>query len=453
MLKRMSSDRSLLYYLAGWIIGTLLVGCSPGRDYTETEIATAWGAMATYITHHTPSNSPTYASRCLGYIGVTMYESVVHGDSSYQSLAGQLNELAALPQPEPGTTYDWPAACNAGQAGILKLIYNQTSDANKSSIDSLATEIRRSRERAGVTAEVLARSEAFGTAVAEAIFAWSKTDGGHRAYLRNFEKGLVHPDRPGSWQPPLYAQSFSHHPLHPYWGENRTFVPANDSLPLPTFIPYDTAVGSPYYEQFRAVYEQDLVLTQEQKEIAIWWGDDPDETFTPPGHSFYIAGLVLEAKQPDLVRCAETYARVGMAVADAFIRCWGWKFHFFTERPNTYIPRFIDREWESFWPDPPFPAFPSGHAIQAAAMATVLIDLYGEEFTFTDRSHVGRPRDEIRDVDFRERHFTRFWDVALETADSRFYGGIHTPQDNEVGLEGGALVAQHVNELQWEIDD
>jgi len=140
---------------------------------------------------------------------------------------------------------------------------------------------------------------------------------------------------------------------------------------------------------------------------------------------------------------------VGLDVADAFINCWKWKYHFFSERPNTYIPQFIDPEWESFWPDPPFPAFPSGHAIQAAAMGTVLTDLYPESFEFIDSSHVGRPRDELRDTDFRERPFTGFWDVAIETADSRFYGGIHTPQDNDVGLEEGSRIARHVNEMKW----
>ncbi|MDH5610819.1 MAG: phosphoesterase, partial [Cyclobacteriaceae bacterium] len=68
---------------------------------------------------------------------------------------------------------------------------------------------------------------------------------------------------------------------------------------------------------------------------------------------------------------------------------------------------------------------------------------------FTDSSHVGRMRDELRDVDFRARSFTTFWDVALETADSRFFGGIHTPQDNQVGLDEGSRIARHVNQLRW----
>jgi membrane-associated phospholipid phosphatase len=140
---------------------------------------------------------------------------------------------------------------------------------------------------------------------------------------------------------------------------------------------------------------------------------------------------------------------VGLTVADAFTDCWKWKYHFFSERPNTYITQFIDPEWESFWPDPPFPAFPSGHAIQAAATATVLTDLFGDNFAFTDSAHVGRPRDELRGVEFRARSFGSFWDFAVETANSRFYGGIHTPQDNQAGQDAGVLIGKNVNGLVW----
>lgn len=190
-------------------------------------------------------------------------------------------------------------------------------------------------------------------------------------------------------------------------------------------------------------------LTQQEKEAAIWWSDDPEETFTPPGHSYYLATLAIRKTKPPLIKCAETYARVGMAVADAFRNCWKWKYQSFSERPNTYITEHIDRHWESFWPDPPFPAFPSGHAIQAAAAATVLTDLYGDNFAFTDSAHVGRKRDEIRNTDFKARHFNSFLEVAKETADSRFYGGIHTPQDNLIGLEKGKIIANNINMLQW----
>ena len=59
----------------------------------------------------------------------------------------------------------------------------------------------------------------------------------------------------------------------------------------------------------------------------------------------------------------------------------------------------------------------------------------------------------VRDVDFVERPFTSFWGVAEETADSRFFGGIHTPQDNRVGLEEGKRIATHVTQLKWRKED
>lgn len=435
------------YFMLYLLIG--LGGCAEQKSYTEQEVALAWAKMATYITQYTPANSPTFASRGFAYIGLTAYESVVHGFQDHRSMAGQLNELDQLPLPDQKSAYDWTLSLNAAQAAILKSIYMQTSDGNKQKIDSLETAIYQSLSSKQNDKSVADRSVAYGRAVAEAIFEWSKSDGGHRGYLNNFDKELQHPERPGSWKPPLFAQSFSHHPLHPHWGKNRTFVQDNRELPLPEMIPYDTVPGSAYYEQFNQVYQKDLILTQEEKEAAIWWGDDPDVTFTPPGHSYYIASLAIEQQRPPLITCVETYAKVGIAVADAFIKCWEWKYHFFTERANTFVPQYIDQEWESFWPDPPFPAFPSGHAIQAATAATVLEDSFGKPFQFVDRAHEGRERDEVRDTDFVNREFNSFWEAAQETADSRFYGGIHIPHDNAVGLEEGKKVAQNVLNLDW----
>ena len=289
----------------------LVFGCSAGKRkiFTPQEMATGWGELSIYITKNTPANSPTYASRCFGYIGLTMYESIVHGYPSYHSMAGQLNELEALPLPENGAEYDWLAALNAGQALIIKRIYNQTSDENKLKVDSLEA-LFFDQISGEVDAEVAERSVAYGREIAEAIFEWSKTDGGHRGYLKNFDKNLKLPTGEGRWEPPLYAQSISHYPLHPHWGDNRTFLEKNSRIPTPELIPHDTTPGSPYYTQFMEVYEKDKELTQEEKEAALWWGDDPADTFTPPGHSYYIATAVLKAKNPDLIKCAETYAKM-----------------------------------------------------------------------------------------------------------------------------------------------
>ena len=75
------------------IISLLIISCSKEKPIplTEQQVAIKWADMTLYITHYTPSNSPTYASRCIGYIGLTMYESIVQGYDDYQSLEGQRN--------------------------------------------------------------------------------------------------------------------------------------------------------------------------------------------------------------------------------------------------------------------------------------------------------------------------------------------------------------------------
>ena len=420
------------------------------REIRESEVSTAWADMTLYVTKHTPANSPTYASRALGYIGVTMYESIVHQHPECRSMAGQLNGLDTLPMPVPGSSYNEILSLNAAQALILKKVYDQTSDKNKARIDSLEKAFFEHFSDEVKNEQVISRSVAFGRSIAEAIFEWSKTDGGHRGYLNSFDKKNLREHSPGGWEPPLYGQSWSHYPLHPYWGSNRTFVKQNSELPTPPMLKYDTARNSPYRQQFMDVIQKNRKLTQQEKEAALWWGDDPGDTFTPPGHSYYLATLVIKQSGTSLIKCAETYARVGIAVADAFINCWKWKYHYYSERPSTFITKHIDKEWESFWPDPPFPAFPSGHATQAAATATVLIDLYGEKISITDDAHSGRMKDEFSGVEFKSRSFESFWDVAIETANSRFYGGIHTQQDNDTGLREGQKMGRNVNELHWE---
>jgi len=458
MMKKLKPVISIIGVERKWPVCLLFLffGCTSPSGYikkfppvTSVEVVTDWADLTLYITKNTFSNTPTYASRALGYMGITMYETIVWSDPHYRSIASQLNGLDHLPRPQPNMKYDWLLALNAGQASILKKVYLQTSDDNKLKIDSLESVIKDQYAALEPDKEVVKRSISFGQRLADTIFERSKSDGGHRGYLHNFDPKFISPNEPGSWKPSLFSQSVGHLPLHPHWGKNRTFINKDAEIPIPLFIPYSSLKESACYQQFLAVYQKNKTLTQEEKEIALWWNDDPGETFTPPGHSYNLATIVIKSARPDLVKCAETYARVGIAVADAFIDCWKWKYSFFSERPETYTNDVIDPVWESFWPNPPFPAFPAGHAIQAASVATVLTDLYGDHFAFVDISHQGRHRDDVKNVDYKPRKFTSFWQVAQETAKSRFFGGIHTEQDINTGLQKGKEVGENVNQLKW----
>ncbi|MFD2572632.1 vanadium-dependent haloperoxidase [Spirosoma soli] len=404
--------------------------------------------MSLYVIKNSPYNSPTYSSRSLAYLGITMYESVVHSNPAYRSLAGQINGLAALPQPQPKLEYNWPLVLNAAQASMLYKLYPHGNIMGR--VDSLQTAVANGLA-ATEKQDVVERSVIYGWSLANAIFDWSKTDGGYEGYSRNFNPNYKVPVGKSYWVAPPKGsgQSPSLYPLHPDWGQNRTFVASNGTLPLPTLLEYSSLPGSLYYKEHEAVYKKNKVLTKEEKEIAIWWADDPAHTAAPPGHSYNVATTTIKVAKPDLVKAAETYARVGMAVADAFITCWKCKYMYHRERPSTFITATISKEWRPFWPEPPFPAFSSGHSTQAAAAATVLTDLYGKRIELTDSTHYGHPPDPITGTAYKPRRFKSFWAMAVECANSRFYGGIHTNNDNQVGLTEGKKIGDNINKLVW----
>jgi hypothetical protein len=86
----------------------------------------------------------------------------------------------------------------------------------------------------------------------------------------------------------------------------------------PAFIPYDSTQGSPYYNQFMQVYEKEKVLTQQEKEAAIWWADDPEASPTPPGHSYYLATIAVRKTKPDLINALKHMPDLE----------WHWQMHF-----------------------------------------------------------------------------------------------------------------------------
>lgn len=420
---------------------------------SNADAALKWADMSLYTIRFSSFNSPTYSSRSLGYLGLAMYEAVVNGDATHQSMNGQLNGLT-LPATESGKVYDWIICLNWAEADLLKLLYPVPENSHvfvQQRIDSLSSAIDLAEQK-NVSAETALRSKLYGKALALAIHNWSVTDGGYHAYAANFDPAFSFPSGDGYWVPPARGQVVSYYPLHPHWGNNRTFVKANASIPIPAIMPFSSDPSSDYYKMYKEIYDKDPLLTLAEREIAAWWGDDPTETFSPPGHSYYIAGLAIKKSNCNLIKATEAYARTGLAVADAFINCWKAKTTYFNQRPSSFVKTYIDPNWVQLWPEPPFPAFPSGHSTQAAAAATVLADIFGDPFPFTDDAHLGHRRYDsprFMDLVYPARSFNSFWEAAAESGYSRLLGGIHTRQDNEVGLQEGQVVGSQVNTLHW----
>ncbi len=445
--------------LLSFILLILVTGCDksvtpdvdPIPDPVElevsSEVALKWVDMTLKVMKESPSNSPTYASRTLGYIGITMYESVVNGSIIYNSVAGLLSGLAPLVKPEGDL--DWETTLSAGQAAIIKHMYPHASDKLKEDIDFLHNSIKTDRVIAGISADQISKSEEYGVAIANIIYEWSKEDKGHEGYKNVFDANYEYPSGRQYWSPPAQGQSSIMLPMHPYWGNNRLFVPKNDIIPIPEILEYSTDKESDYYKEMQLVYEVNTNLTQEEKETALWWGDDPAVSPSPPGHSYFLAAKLVAQNKTNLFEATSAFAKVGMAVADAFVCTWKCKYHYHAERPTNFIKRNIDGRYSQFWPEPPFPAFTSGHSTQAAAAATALISVFGDANHIVDDFHTGRPKDIVRNVEFKTREFDSIWAFAEECGYSRILGGIHTPQDNERGLEEGKLIGENVNALLW----
>lgn len=425
----------------------LLIGCQPAKTEPtgafSSDLATTWYDLHLALIKETPGFTPPVASRALGYSSVALYESVVTGMPENNSLVGQLNGLTALPQPETETTYHWAAAANSALATILRRLFPTATPENLATIDALEAHYAAQYE-AEAGEEVFQRSAAYGQSVAEAVFEWSKSDGGHEAYATNFHGSYTPPAGAGLWvpTPPGYQGS-----LQPYWHKNRTFVlnTAEECLaPPPTR--YSEEAASPFYAEAMEVYTAVQQLTPEEEMIALFWADDPGVTFTPPGHSISIATIILRQEEADLAMAAETYARVGIAVADAFIGCWQAKYTYNLVRPITYIQTIIDPNWNT--PDitdpvitPPFPEYTSGHSVQSGATAAVLTALFGDDYQFTDNTHADRG--------LAPRAFDSFHAAAAEAAISRLYGGIHYRPAIELGVVQGNCIGEQVNALAW----
>jgi hypothetical protein len=424
----------------------------PGLAFTTTptaayshEVATGWFNLQMRLVKETPGFSPPVASRAFGYTGVALYEAVVAGMPSYQSLVGQLNELAELPLPETNLEYHWPTVANSTLAAITRQLFPTASEDNQAAIAGLYDEFAQTYSQ-DLDTDVLNRSVSYAQDVANAIFAWSMTDGGHEGYLTNFPADYLPPAGNGLWVPTPRSNGDPQSAMQPYWGNNRTFLPAPVETCAPSAPPtYSEDTDSGFYSQALEVYERSQNLTQEQTDITLFWADDPGRTATPSGHSVAVLTQILEQENATLALSAEGYARMGTAVADAFIGCWHTKYIYNLVRPVTYIHHLMDENWMPIVNTPPFPEYPSGHSVQSGAAAVVLAGMFGEEYSFTDHTH--------DDLGLAARSFDSFTEMANEAAMSRLYGGIHYRVAVELGLEQGKCIGERVNSLIFRRDE
>lgn len=396
--------------------------------YTS-EVALKWMDMQLRLFRTNPTFIGGFPPhRFMGYTAVALYESVVPGMPTYQTLAGQLISMPQMPQTLATDLYHWPACANAAMASINRSFFSTTTDANKVSIDSLENALNTAYKTQLNDTTIFNRSAVFGKAVAQLIFDWSKTDGS-----ANANAAYTPPVGPGLWipTPPAFAAPFG-----PYWGNNRLLF-LNSLTGSAPHAPqaYSTDPASDYYKMMKEVYDVSQKITPEQTAIGLYYRDNPG---FGGGHYLSLIMQILSKENRSLDFSAYLYAKAGIAVVDAAIGTFKSKYQYNQERPITYIRNIMGYpSWNALFGTPNFPDFPSAHSVISGAFATVLKKDLGNAYQFTNHcyDYLGMPARTYGSLDA----------MAAEIGLSRLYAGIHNRIAIDSGNTMGNIIGQNIN--------
>lgn len=261
--------------------------------------------------------------------------------------------------------------------------------------------------------------------------------------------------------------------LGPVWGNVTRFTgAANQPLdPFPGLGLSDYLSNPDYKDDFDEVREFGARTrgkrTAEQERIGVYWGYDGAMNLgVPPRLYNQVARRVVEPLALNIPRAAELFAQLNVAMADAGIDAWHWKYQYDLWRPVVGLrEEDATRGGDPFWAPlgapqtntagpstrtPNFPAYPSGHATFGAALFQTLrlalntapgpitlkdvldiethdsAPIAKETFTFVSDELDGIASDPDGSTRTRvEKSFDNFAEAVWENSVSRIYLGVH----------------------------
>lgn len=166
-----------------------------------------------------------------------------------------------------------------------------------------------------------------------------------------------------------------------------------------------------WHKELKAVQQTLSHITEEQIEIAIYWGEGP-----PSKQWIPIVDKLIDTYSVEAPRAARILGALFSGMNDAFVVCWYLKYEWLVPRPNQ-----LDSKLATVICTPKHPSYPSGHATISGAAEVILSYFFPAE------------RRKIRDL-------------AEENALSRLYAGVHYPVDNNEGLRLGRQIGRIVVE-------
>ncbi len=293
----------------------------------------------------------------------------------------------------PSYPSDYAATAGAA-AAVLGWLFPDQAEA----FAAQAQQAAESRLLAGVEyPSDVAAGLALGQQVAELVIARGLADGSDAPWT-----GSV-PTEPGHWT--------GENPALPMAGTWQTWVLASGDQFRPDPPPaYDSEELAAEMEELRAFERTPLTNA-----LALFW-----EHGAGGRRNYWFWGeiadrLVLESDLDDNApRAARAYALINIAGYDAGVACWDAKYTYWAIRPSQ-----LDPEFQTVFPTPAHPAYPSAHSCLSAAQAGVLAHLF--------------PTAEAQVMA-----------LAAEAGESRIWAGIHFRSDVTAGLALGQDVAEVV---------
>lgn len=246
---------TVLYFLV--VIG-FFFSCTPS-NYEPTKVkADDLHSLMQKVTDVTVHDifSPPVASRVYVYPSIATYEILADQDSSFRTLAGQLNGLAPIPTPESKEVNFKMAALYANYLTSKKLIFSEEK------MEEWLADWKAELVNRGLTDDEWEASVNYATKVHQHIMTWADEDNYNET--RTMSR---HPlsDKPHHWEPtpPAYMAA-----IEPHWNKIRTFVldSANQFIPKPPYE-YSLEQDSPFYQEMMEVYEVVKGVDKEKRKL------------------------------------------------------------------------------------------------------------------------------------------------------------------------------------------
>jgi hypothetical protein len=382
--------------------------------------------------------SPPVASRIYAYATIASYEASRNMDTTYPSLANQLNGFPDMPIPSKQKTYDFRLSAAFAFFHIVNRL-TFTKDSIVGIQEKIISELS-----VNISNKIKNNSQEFGYALADSILSraekdnYKKIQGLPRYTLSQIKGKWIH-------TPPDYSDA-----VQPYWNKMMPLVMDSASQFKPYPPPkYSKDKKSKFYLEMIEVYDINKKLNDSLKLIATFWDDNASATTykghlkyaikkpSPGGHWINIAAIACNKAQYDWLQSSQVYALTSISMYDAFLSCWDEKYRSEYIRPVTAIQDLIDQNWDPFLQTPPFPEYTSGHSVVSNCIASVLTNIFGDNFQFLDnyeKSYIGI-----------ERRFTSINNAAAEATISRLYGGIHFRSAVMNGATQGKQLGKYIN--------